>query len=116
LDLAEVLKAMFHRHGIETFHAQTGREAIQVSQNILPDLLVLDLGLPECDGFAVVDWLRQHNRLQQIPLVVYTARDLDDQDRDRLKLKQTLFFTKGRIPPQEFEQRMVQLLNRLVRG
>jgi PAS domain S-box-containing protein len=115
LDLAEVLKAMFHRHGIETFHAQTGREAIQFSQQILPDLLVLDLGLPECDGFVVVDWLRQHNRLQQVPLVVYTAQDLDEHERERLKLKQTLFFTKGRISPQEFEQRIVQLLNRLVR-
>jgi PAS domain S-box-containing protein len=116
LDLAEVLKAFFHRRGIETSHAQTGREAIRVSQEILPDLLVLDLGLPECDGFEVVDWLRQHNRLHQVPLVVYTARDLDEQDRDRLKLHQTLFFTKGRISPQDFEQRIVQLLNRLVRG
>jgi PAS domain S-box-containing protein len=116
LDLAEVLKTLFHRRGIETCHAQTGREAIRVSQEILPDLLVLDLGLPECDGFEVVDWLRQHNRLHQVPLVVYTARDLNEQDRDRLKLRQTLFFTKGRIPPQDFEQRIVQLLNRLVRG
>jgi PAS domain S-box-containing protein len=116
LDLAAVLKALFHRHGIEICHAQTGREAIRVSQEMLPDLLVLDLGLPECDGFEVVDWLRQHNRLHQVPLVVYTARDLDEQDRDRLKLHQTLFFTKGRIPPQDFEQRIIQLLNRLVRG
>ncbi|MBD2357885.1 PAS domain S-box protein [Tolypothrix sp. FACHB-123] len=114
LDLAQVLIALFNRHGITTFYAQTGKEAIQISQNILPDLLVLDLGLPENDGFAVVDWLRQHQRLCQIPLVVYTARDLDESDRDRLKLGQTLFFTKGRITPQEFEQRVINLLNRMI--
>ncbi len=114
LDLAQVLIALFNRHGITTFYAQTGREAIQISQNILPDLLVLDLGLPENDGFAVVDWLRQHQRLCQVPLVVYTARDLDESDRDRLKLGQTLFFTKGRITPQEFEQRVINLLNRMI--
>ncbi|MFQ4146436.1 PAS domain S-box protein [Chlorogloeopsis sp. ULAP02] len=115
-DLAQVLIAMFNSHNITTFYAQTGREAIQVSQNIIPDLLVLDLGLPECDGFTVVDWLRQHNRLCQVPLVVYTARDLDESDRERLRLGQTLFLTKGRITPQEFEQRVINLLNRMIRG
>lgn len=114
-DLAQVLIAMFNRHGTITFYAQTGREAIQVSQDIIPDLLVLDLGLPECDGFAVVDWLRQYQRLSHVPLVVYTARDLDESDRQRLKLGQTLFLTKGRINPQEFEQRVINLLNRMIR-
>ncbi|HEY9747526.1 MAG TPA: PAS domain S-box protein, partial [Allocoleopsis sp.] len=116
LELAQVLATMLSRHGIETFHVQTGREAIQVSQRIIPDLLVLDLALPEYNGFAVVDWLRQHNRLCQVPLVVYTAQDLDQSDRERLKLGQTLFFTKGRITSQEFEQRAIDLLNRMIRG
>jgi PAS domain S-box-containing protein len=116
LDLAEVLMAMFDRYGIQTYHAQTGKEAIQLSQRILPNLLVLDLILPECDGFAVVDWLRQHNRLCHVPLVVYTAKDINNSDRERLKLGQTLFLTKGRITPEEFEQRIVQLLNRIIRG
>ncbi|BAT51339.1 two-component hybrid sensor and regulator [Nostoc sp. NIES-3756] len=113
-DLAQLLIALFNRHGTSTFHAQTGREAIQLSQNLIPDLLVLDLGLPECDGFAVVDWLRQYQRLSHVPLVVYTARDLDESDRQRLKLGQTLFLTKGRINTQEFEQRVINLLNRVI--
>lgn len=114
-DIAPVLTAMFEHYGIETFHAQTGREAIQLSQRLLPDLLVLDLILPEFDGFAVVDWLRQHNRLCQVPLVVYTAKDLNDADREQLKLGQTIFLTKGRITPEEFEQRVINLLNRIFR-
>ncbi|NEP12586.1 MAG: response regulator [Symploca sp. SIO2C1] len=115
IDLAKVLITVFERYGIEIYHAQTGREAIQLSQRLLPDLLVLDLVLPEYDGFAVVDWLRQHNRLYQVPLVVYTSQDLNDSDRERLKLGQTLFLTKSRITPEEFEQRVINLLNRIIR-
>ncbi|HBB35359.1 MAG TPA: hypothetical protein DDZ80_10685 [Cyanobacteria bacterium UBA8803] len=115
LDLAQVLITMFARHGIVTSHAQTGREAIQLSQRLIPDLLVLELGLAECDGFGVVDWLRQHNRLCRVPLVVYTTQDLSDRDRERLKLGETLFLTKGRLTPQEFEQRVINLLNRMIR-
>jgi PAS domain S-box-containing protein len=113
-DLAGVLRAMFERHGIETFHAKTGREALQFSQRTLPDLLVLDLGLPDGDGFSVVDWLRLHDQLRQVPLVVYTAKDLDEAERQRLKLGQTQFFTKGRITPEDFEQRVIGWLNRLI--
>ncbi|MBD0301458.1 MAG: response regulator, partial [Tolypothrix sp. T3-bin4] len=116
LDLAQVLLAMFERYGIETYYAQTGREAIQMSQRVIPDLLVLDLVLPECNGFTVVEWLRQHNRLCQVPLVVYTAKDLDDSERERLKLGQTLFLTKGRITPEEFEGQVIKLLNWVIRG
>jgi CheY-like chemotaxis protein len=112
-DLAGVLTAMFERHGIETFHAATGTAAIEISQRVLPDLLVLDLGLPEIDGFEVVEWLRRHDRLHAVPMVVYTARDLDETDRDRLRLGSTTqFLTKARITPADFERRVVALLGR----
>ncbi|MGF1480754.1 MAG: GAF domain-containing protein [Cyanophyceae cyanobacterium] len=113
-DLAQVLVALFDRHGIQTLRARTGREALQLSQRFMPNLLVLDLSLPDYDGFAVVDWLRQHNRLWRLPLVVYTAKDLEASERERLQLGHTLFFTKGRITPEEFEQRVIRLLGRLM--
>ena len=45
-DLAGVLTASFDRHGIQTFHAADGAQAILISQRELPDLLVLDLACP----------------------------------------------------------------------
>jgi PAS domain S-box-containing protein len=113
-DLAEVLLALFTRCCITAYHARTGQEAIHLSQQVLPDLLILDLVLPEGDGFSVVEWLQQHNRLHQVPLVIYTAHDVSDCDRQRLKLGPTLFLTKGRISSQELEQRVVSLLNKML--
>lgn len=113
LDLAQVLLTLFQQHDIETFHAPTGREAIRLSQQLNPDLLVLDLVLPGGDGFTVVEWLRQHNSLHSVPLVVYSAKDLNDAERDRLRLGQTEFLTKGRVTPQDFEQRVMGLLQRI---
>ena len=72
---------------------------------------MLDVGLPEADGFQVVDWLRRHERLSALPMVVYTARELDEAGRERLRLgASTEFLTKGRITPQDFEQRVMGLL------
>lgn len=109
-NLAQVLITLFERHEIETFHAQTGREAIQLSQQLKPDLLILDLVLPDGDGFAVVEWLSQHNCLHSVPLVVYSAQELDNSERNRLRLGQTEFLTKSRVTMQEFEQRVMELL------
>jgi PAS domain S-box-containing protein len=117
VDLATVLMAVFERHGVQTFHAPDGRAAIELSQQLMPDMLVLDVGLPETDGFEVVDWLRRHDRLSALPLVVYTARDLDAADRQRLQLGvNTEFLTKGRITPQQFEQRVIGLLRRITQA
>ena len=112
-DLAEVLMVLFEQHGIEIFLAKTGKEAIRLSQEVNPDLLILDLVLPECDGFAVVEWLQQHNRLCKIPLMVYSAKELDESERKRLKLGHTEFLKKGQVTAQEFEQRVMDLLQRM---
>lgn len=112
-DLAQMLGLLFQQHGMETFHARTGREAIYLSQQVNPDLLILDLVLPKGDGFTVVDWLQQHNHLCRTPLVVYSARDLDEAERRRLRLGQTEYLAKGRITIQEFEQRVMELLHKV---
>lgn len=62
----------------------------------------------------VVEWLRRHELLHAMPMVVYTARDLDDSDRRRLRLGPTTqFVTKGRITSSDLEQRVMGLLGRL---
>lgn len=67
---------------------------------MLPDLLALDVGLPKADGYDVVDRLRRHELLCDVPLVVYTGLELDERDRERLRLgASTLFLTKGRVSP-----------------
>lgn len=109
-DLAQLLITVFEERGVEIFLAKTGREAIQFSQQINPDLLILDLVLPDGNGFDVAQWLSQHNYLHKLPLVVYSARELDNIERDRLKLGQTEFLTKGRVSTQELEQRVMKLL------
>jgi hypothetical protein len=49
-------------------------------------------------------------------VVVYTVHDLSDHDRERLTLGKTLFFTKGRVAPEEFERRVADLLGEVGAG
>ncbi len=51
------LGATFERHGVESYAATDGPEAIERCEAMLPDLLVVDAGLSDIDGIGVADWL-----------------------------------------------------------
>ncbi|GER23320.1 hypothetical protein NCCP1664_18160 [Zafaria cholistanensis] len=114
--LAAVLTEGFRQLGIEVHHSPTARQALALCAHIVPDLVVLDLQLPDQDGFAVVAQLRRDARLESVPLAVYSARDLSEDDRKRLRLGKTGFFTKGRVNPEEFERHVVDLLGHLTQN
>jgi len=113
-DLANILATMLQRHDIQPYLALTGEKGITLSKQIRPDMIVLDLGLPDMDGSAVVQDLREDNTLRLVPLVVYTVRELNEQQRENLRLGETLFFTKSRIPPDQFEEKVVQFMKRIL--
>ena len=112
-DLASIIIASFERYGIETIHARDGKQAIEMARGIEPDLLILDLILPGLDGYAVVDWLKDHEVWRGLPLIVYSATEPSPSQRERLRLGHTEFMTKSRVAPEEFEKRIVALLDTL---
>ena len=110
-DLARVIGEVFSRDTIDSPvgpHA-AGRRWTPVSA-FQPHLLVLDIGLPDGDGFNVVDWLRQHEGLARLPLVVYSARDLTPAERRQLTLGPTHFLAKARVQPQQLEALVLTML------
>jgi len=113
-DLANILATMLQRHDTQSRIAHTAGKGITLSKQMRPDMIVLDLGLPDMDGSAVVQALREDNILRLVPLVVYTVRELNEQQRENLRLGETLFFTKSRVPPDQFEEKVTQFMKRIL--
>lgn len=109
-DLARVMITALESHGIRTFHALKGSDAVQLCRQHEPTLIVLDLILPDMDGFAVVGALRESATLRRIPLLVYSALDVGSADQSRLRLGPTEFLTKSRCSLADFERHVVRLL------
>ena len=102
-DLARVIIATFEQASIGVLHARTCEEAVQLCRAATPSLLILDLSLPDGDGFTFVQWLRSAHQLSRLPLIVYSARDVAEDERSRLRLGPTEFLTKARVQPKEIE-------------
>lgn len=109
-DLAEIIREVFARESIAVELAHTLGQAIEACARFKPHLLVLDIGLPDGDGFNVVDWLRQHDSLARLPLVVYSGRTISSSERRQLTLGPTHFLTKTRVQPQQLEALVLTLL------
>jgi CheY-like chemotaxis protein len=64
--------------------ATDGRDALKRLNEARPDAIILDLMMPEMDGFEFLEEMRRKAEWRDIPVVVVTARDLTAEDRDRL--------------------------------
>ena len=112
VDLAHVIAEVFARETIEVRLAHTLQEAVDACYSFQPHLVVLDIGLPDGNGFNVVDWLRQNENLSRLPLVVYSGRDLSPTERRQLTLGPTHFLAKARVQPQQLEALVLTMLRR----
>jgi CheY-like chemotaxis protein len=112
VDLARVIGAVFSRADIEVKLVHTRQAALEACASYRPQLIVLDLSLPDGDGFNVVDWLRQRDDLAHLPLVVYSAREIAPAERTHLQLGPTQFLTKAKVQPQQLESLVLTMLRR----
>lgn len=109
-DLAQVITTTLARHGLHVSMASGAGDAVDLSKVLVPDLLVLDVGLAEGDGYEVVARLRGDERLARLPVIVFTGRDLDEHDRERLRLGPTEFLIKGHSSVESLEERVLRVL------
>jgi CheY-like chemotaxis protein len=81
----ELLRDMLAREGWQVIEAANGRVALDRVAENRPQLILLDLMMPEMNGFAFLQELRQHPEWQSIPVVIVTAKDVTAADRERLR-------------------------------
>jgi CheY-like chemotaxis protein len=80
----EILRQMLEKTGCSVIEAGNGRVALERMADSQPALILLDLMMPEMDGFQFVAELCKHEQWRSIPVVVITAKDITPEDRLRL--------------------------------
>jgi len=90
--------------------ATNGREGLELIQRELPDLVILDLMMPEMDGFAVMDALRARPETANIPVIVSTAKELTPQEKTLLGGQIQALMQKGDFLNDEFLEEVRSLI------
>jgi two-component system, cell cycle response regulator DivK len=79
----ELLRELLEIRGYSVIDASDGQETLNVLEQTNPDLLLLDIGMPVLDGFAVIRKVRQDSRLANLPVVAVTAYAMQG-DREKI--------------------------------
>ena len=103
-DFSRALQAVLEHEGFEVHTATTGKEGLTLAKSLTPDLIILDVMLPELDGYKVCRLLKYDERYKKIPIIMLTARA---QEEDKILGKQTgadVYMVKGQGPELLIEQ------------
>ena len=80
----EILVTMIRENGWTYAEAKNGKEAIEALKKQRPSLIVLDLMMPEMDGFAVINEMQKNEIWKQIPIIISSAKNLSPEEREIL--------------------------------
>ena len=110
-EMIELCKIILGRRGYRVSGALGGEEGLQRAEEIKPDLILLDLMMPEVDGWEVLQRMKADEKLQNIPVIIVTAKS---QEIDRvlaLHVAQVNDYVTKPFGPQELVDSVDRVLN-----
>lgn len=113
-NIVELIKMNLESSGYEAIGAYTGMEAITKTNSILPDLILLDLMLPDIDGLQICQMLRKNEKTKDIPIIMITAKSEESDKVEGLSIGADDYVTKP-FGIRELEARINTVLRRTER-
>ena len=111
-DVRRLIRRILQAQGNYTlFEANDGKAAVELIEREIPDLVILDLNMPEMDGFSVLDALKNNAETAQIPVIVVTAKELTLQEKARLEGQIQSLMQKGDFLSDELLKEVKTLIN-----
>jgi len=111
-DIVKMLEYNLKKEGYRTFSVHDGEDAIDSANRERPDLILLDLMLPEMDGFEVCKALKKESKTASIPIIMLTAKSQESDKVVGLELGADDYVTKP-FSPRELIARIKAVLRRM---
>ncbi|RPI82080.1 MAG: response regulator [Chloroflexi bacterium] len=111
LDVADMLNAFFRAQGYDVLTVNWGEDALRICTTTLPDLIILDIRLPDIDGFEVARRLRSNRRTREAPIIFLTEKRARKDKLQGLELGADDYITKP-FDVQELRLRVRNALRR----
>jgi signal transduction histidine kinase/CheY-like chemotaxis protein len=115
-DTREMVCRGLRRAGWVTHEAPNGRVALERMRTEMPEAILLDLMMPEMDGFRFLDEVRAEEAWKAVPIIVLTAKELTDEDRKRLNGRVQRILQKGALGRDALLQEIRGLVRQITRG
>lgn len=109
-DMVYAVKMQLEANGFKVLTAQDGQEGLDKARKENPDLIILDLMLPRIDGYKVCRMLKFDEKYKKIPVIIYTARAQEADEKLGYEVGADAYMTKP-FDPKKLLARINELLN-----
>ncbi len=108
--LRELMRRQLHKAGWDVTEAENGLVALHRLEHIQPSVILLDLMMPEMDGFMFINELHKHDAWRAIPVVVVSAKELTIEEQRQLDQAVTTVLQKGEYTCEDLLQQLHHLV------
>lgn len=109
-DVLLIRRFLESRKQYRVFDAGDGWDGLSQARQRRPDLILLDLTMPNMDGFGVLEELKMDPRTKGIPVIVVSAKDITEEELHRLKGQTEAIYQKGSMPARDFVNQVVEVI------
>ena len=106
----DVLKCVLDGEGYRLYEAATGREAIAKLEAEKPDLVLLDLNLPDTDGWGVMQYMTQRPKFKDVEVLIISGLMLDERETAEIETREYEYIYKGEFKVDQVLERVADLL------
>lgn len=108
--IREIYRQKLAQERFRVLVAEGGLEALQILARETPDVILLDLLMPDVDGFQILEVLKREQRLKGVPVLVLSGKSQGEDLQRALKLGAADFIVKATTPPNEVMRHIVKVL------
>ncbi len=109
----KMMRRLLEKQNWQVLEAEDGEDGLQKMEAHCPQLILLDLMMPKMDGFQFISILRQNPNWAEIPVIIITAKDLDEKERQKLNYYAQDIIQKGGYNRESLLEEINQLINQV---
>lgn len=110
--LVNMYIAKFEKEGFETVQAENGKKGIEVAKEEKPDIILLDIIMPEMDGFMVLKELKSTPETKNIPVIMLTNLGQEEDVEKGSKLGAIGYLVKANLTPSQVVDKVKEVLSK----
>ncbi|WP_027418109.1 response regulator transcription factor [Crocinitomix catalasitica] len=93
-NIVMTLEYAFKKKGYEVFIARDGSEAMEILKHNVPDMVLLDIMMPQVDGYQTLEWIRENEELKNVKVIFLTAKNKSTDVEKGMNLGVNKYMTK----------------------
>ncbi len=108
--IVEMYKLRFEEEGFEVTVTDKGSEAIKLAESLKPDIILLDIILPEVDGFNILQTLKSDANTKDLPILLLTNLAQESDKERAMAMGANDYFVKSQHTPSDVLQKVMELI------